>query len=1459
MKWQTVYVFISSTFNDMHAERDLLVKSVFPELRMWCAKRKLKLVDIDLRWGISAADAQENKRVVEVCMKNIDKCRPFFLCFLGQRRGWVPDKNDINSETLELFPQISEYIGHTSVTELEIIHALMHPFSDGTLPVEHARFYFRNKSYLKQLKTPEHKALFCPKAGVFSQGDFAFEHFKKKIQKKYTITEYTADWNDQKRSYEFSGVLSNGRLDNFCVADDTLANDVLFWLQEEITKAFPEHYETKAMTSSLDRELENQDIIFFQASDGYIARPVEEKALLDIIDNNRNHPILLLADAGCGKTSLLARMIHTLLNRQRVYYRFVGTTPQSFKKKDLASSLIQQWIRDGLLTEDDGKYSAEELVLMFSRLLKKAWKSQPFTLILDGIDQLTDEMDDRFLPHEVPNGCSLIFSLRSDAKWMPEEYVLVHRLSLMENREDKIQMVKEYLGTFLKDIDEKQQEQLLSMKGSGNPLYMKIVLNELRQHGSFDTLFEIFEKNYGSTPIEAFEQVILRIRQQLINQGYSEFITQLFFGCLACTQEGLDSNLFFEAFHTVSDTEINHFTKPEVHDIIYGLARELEAFLVLDGDKVLLRYDSLRRAFFKMYPSFDQLIHSILAIAFAKRAIQDEIPHYMECAMYHIGHAHEKDTYSFFIETRFVLWSIEHNGSKLLVDTLQKLAYDRGFAQYELLAQIVRQASARLDTNPQTFFMELRRYSNLDHLFIQKMLAQEEKYVTQNYLVPVTPPTSYSSVIQNEYVLPEISNLRYSEPHYVMVTRFGDYYAPGSIVVVDRRTTKMMNLLQLEDRERDDYTLLTINNHLAYECRYNRNIVKYVKAYSLPDLELVSENRIPYVLPSIPEEFYIEDKQIYFVCKEQLPEKIEKISIICGNTGENMYSASAIDECCYRFLGKYFVYLDRESGEWFIIRTKDGKVLVKDHFTGIKRTPSQATHYKANMYAAWGRTLVVWLTGINIIDKKPVFEVDVRNYKILENGELELLAHFNKPEDIFINGMNVLSGATMNVLSSGHIVVQCQGVLCVLDEFLNIMGYMGEKELVSNIVNYWEGKIQLVDRDSLLFFHSKKIQTLSFQTLLNTLTPEPVKVRWRDCGVAVKNGWIYLFREKLTRINYITLQKETAPGKAGAIERICPWNIDNDFSCTSTDYEGVGYTQHFLNMRWEANHCRAVDPNIGRLLYAFQYNDEHDNIANGLVISEKKPYYHTYQGEEKKFLRCHLYTQDASFLAHVWGKKNTWSTKNLEIEVLDTTYLRVESINYGSDSYIVFPNVYKNEHEMEIRIYKASDGSLFFSHTIPSPVVPEFDILCYNKGFFLNYTAEEGQRVLYHLELEQKLFIRLADERKIIGCPSQDDYVYLYRDGGNIDVYSLSEREIVKSFTLTERNGLLLCQILRVKDYLIVRSFDSDILEIYNFEDGQKLFEQRMEQRMENLYLDPESQRFAMLDKNWQVHIWKIR
>jgi len=55
--WRTVRVFISSTFRDMQAERDILVRFVLPQLREELLRRRIHLVDVDLRRGVTAEQA----------------------------------------------------------------------------------------------------------------------------------------------------------------------------------------------------------------------------------------------------------------------------------------------------------------------------------------------------------------------------------------------------------------------------------------------------------------------------------------------------------------------------------------------------------------------------------------------------------------------------------------------------------------------------------------------------------------------------------------------------------------------------------------------------------------------------------------------------------------------------------------------------------------------------------------------------------------------------------------------------------------------------------------------------------------------------------------------------------------------------------------------------------------------------------------------------------------------------------------------------------------------------------------------------------------------------------------------------------------------------------------------------------------------------------------------------------
>ena len=93
---KTVRIFSSSTFRDMHAERDHLVKIAFPALRESLLKDGIYLDDIDMRWGVTGEQA-ENDRVLDLYLQQIDECRPFFLGILGERYGWVPLKISSNT------------------------------------------------------------------------------------------------------------------------------------------------------------------------------------------------------------------------------------------------------------------------------------------------------------------------------------------------------------------------------------------------------------------------------------------------------------------------------------------------------------------------------------------------------------------------------------------------------------------------------------------------------------------------------------------------------------------------------------------------------------------------------------------------------------------------------------------------------------------------------------------------------------------------------------------------------------------------------------------------------------------------------------------------------------------------------------------------------------------------------------------------------------------------------------------------------------------------------------------------------------------------------------------------------------------------------------------------------------------------------------------------------------------
>ena len=127
--WKTIPLFISSTFRDMHAERDQLNRVVFPALEERLKGRRCRLEPIDLRVGVETDGTKterERQLKAEGRMKNAEvgtAWRPFLPVLLGDRYGWVPGEDRIRATASEAgFGPEDE---RASVTALEIEYGLL--------------------------------------------------------------------------------------------------------------------------------------------------------------------------------------------------------------------------------------------------------------------------------------------------------------------------------------------------------------------------------------------------------------------------------------------------------------------------------------------------------------------------------------------------------------------------------------------------------------------------------------------------------------------------------------------------------------------------------------------------------------------------------------------------------------------------------------------------------------------------------------------------------------------------------------------------------------------------------------------------------------------------------------------------------------------------------------------------------------------------------------------------------------------------------------------------------------------------------------------------------------------------------------------------------------------------------------------------------------------------------------
>lgn len=534
-------VFISSTFRDMHAERDHLVKVSFPRVRQWCEERRLHLVDIDLRWGISREEA-ENGRALEICLEEIEGSRPFFICLLGEQYGSVAPPG---SGALAGADDQAPY----SITHLEIVSAALRAQALG-LSVE-PFFYLRDPTALPAPESLEatpaelqaYAATYFQAAPAAGQPDLR----ERLVQLKTQIAEmfgpqgrvhvYPARWDPHERNPATPAV--PGQLAGL----ERLGELVEANIHRAIEACFARHLVALHEPRDAVRKEQDRQEVFISARVQVHVPDAELQAHIDAyVGGESRRACCVSGPSGSGKSAALCYWMVTRGSAGArewagetdsvVLFRAVGASPESARLHDLVGSLWTE-LRTRLAGQPQAEALPEATRDPGARLREwpaflaaaSALSESRIAIVIDGVDQLEGGVGlgiASWIPTRLPEKVRMLLSTASDATagadWLAAMRLRgvdeVHVPLLDDTRSRAI--VRELPSLYAKSLDASQTAILLDNPASRNPLYLTVALRELKLFGAFDRLDDAIASLPRLVPGEAPDNALHKLFDTLL-------------------------------------------------------------------------------------------------------------------------------------------------------------------------------------------------------------------------------------------------------------------------------------------------------------------------------------------------------------------------------------------------------------------------------------------------------------------------------------------------------------------------------------------------------------------------------------------------------------------------------------------------------------------------------------------------------------------------------------------------------------------------------------------------------------------------------------------------------------------------------------------------------------------------------------------------------------------------------
>jgi len=461
-------VFVSSTFEDLRVERDLLQEVVFPRLREFCATRGTRLHAIDLRWGVSG-EAAVDQQTVPICLKEIARChaaapRSIFLVLLGERYGWRPPPPEVPAAEFDrlrtrlgaadrrlveswyegddnadppcyrLLPRVGERAAFADPeawrpVEVRLRRVLAEAAGSLGLPPDRLAAYAAAVTEQEIAAGPFRVArrkedrVFCflrdleaspaaPAQQVAEEDADSgerLEALRRELEKRFgdRVMRYRARWTEA----------------GPCPDVVRWTRDVSAALEGAVERLLldPGDGSRTAPRGPLDEEIETHCSLAARHHGDFSGRGAELAAIARYLGGPDRRPLCVAGAGGAGKSALLAEAWRRACGADSdavAVLRLLGSTAASSDPRSLLASLCRQLGRGYGAVEAAPPATYREAIAAFDRHLAQAAVGRRLILVLDALDRLAEPAGAdvlAWLPRRLPEHVKVVLSSRPGA------------------------------------------------------------------------------------------------------------------------------------------------------------------------------------------------------------------------------------------------------------------------------------------------------------------------------------------------------------------------------------------------------------------------------------------------------------------------------------------------------------------------------------------------------------------------------------------------------------------------------------------------------------------------------------------------------------------------------------------------------------------------------------------------------------------------------------------------------------------------------------------------------------------------------------------------------------------------------------------------------------------------------------------------------------------------------------